>query len=79
MCTERKNEKLKNRIDVRLIKKPEDYLALVSKPSFMSRKNLIAFREIKNVLTHNKPSYDVMSTLDLSKNFMYKFYHHYQN
>ena len=40
MCTERKNKKLKNRIDVRLIKKPKDYLALVSKPSFMSQKNI---------------------------------------
>ena len=53
-------ENLRNRIDVKLVKK--DYLKCISKPSYMPHKifdnNVVAIRKSKLALKLNKPAYD---------------------
>ena len=64
-------ENLRNRIDVRLINNEKDYLQSTSKPSFMSHKifdnNLVVKRKSKVALKLNKPTYNGMCILELSK------------
>ena len=72
-------ENLKNRIDVRLVKK--DYLKRTSKLSYMSHKifdnNLVVIPKSKVVLKLNKPAYIGMCILKLSKILMYEFHYDY--
>ena len=74
-------ENLRKRINVRLVNNAEDYKKYVSKPSFVSQKlfskNFVAIREIKPVLTFDKPIYLGLSNLDLSKLLMYEFHYKY--
>ena len=70
-------EKLKNRIDVKLIKNEKDYLKFTLKPSYMSYKifdnNLVAIHKSKLALKLNKPACIGVWTLELSKVLMYEF------
>ena len=74
-------ERLKNRIDVKLVNNKNDYLKCTSKPSYMSHKifhnNLVAIRKSKLALKLNKPAYVGMCTLELSKVLMYEFHYDY--
>ena len=70
-------EKLRKRISVKLVNNAKKYLRYISKLSFVSQKifskNSVAIREIKPVLTLNKPIDVGFSILDLSKLLMYEF------
>ena len=74
-------ERLKIRIDVKLVNNKNDYLKCTSKPSYMSHKifhnNLVAIRKSKLALKLNKPAYFGMCTLELSKVLMYEFHYDY--
>ena len=74
-------ENLRKRISVKLVNNAKDYVRYVSKPSFVSQKifskNFVAVREIRPVLTLNKPIYVGFSILDLSKLLMYEFHYKY--
>ena len=74
-------EKLRNRINVKLVNNKKDYLKCTTKPSYMSHKmfdnNLAAIRKSKITLTLNKPVYIGMSTLDLSIVLMYELHYDY--
>ena len=71
-------EKLRKRINVRLVSNAKDYTKYTSKPIFISQKifnkTFVAIHEIKPVLTLDKPIYIAFSILYLSKLFMYKFH-----
>ena len=71
-------EKLRNRIDVQLIKNEKDYLKFTLKPSYMSYKifdnNLVAIHKSKLALKLNKPAYIGMWILELSKVLMFEFH-----
>ena len=71
--------KLRNRLDVKLVKKEKDYLKCTSKPSFMPHKiignNLVAICKSKLALERNKPAYIKMCILELSKVLMYEFHY----
>ena len=64
-------EKLRNRIDVKLVSNEKDYLKCKSKPSYMSLKifgnNLLVICKSKLALKLNKPAYIGMCILELSK------------
>ena len=64
-------EKLRNRIDVKLVNNEKDYLKCKSKPSYMSLKifgnNLLVICKSKLALKLNKPAYIGMCILELSK------------
>lgn len=70
---------LRKRVDVRLVTDHNQYLKIVSKPSFSGSKafneNLVAVHEIKECLTLDWPAYVGMCILDLSKTPMYDFHH----
>ena len=72
-------EKLRNKIDVKLVSNKKDYLKWTSKPSYMSQKicdnNVVTIRKSKVTLALNKPAYVGMSILDLSKVIMYEFHY----
>ena len=74
-------EKLRNRIDVKLVNNEKEYLKCTSKPSCISHKifdnNLVAIRKTKLALNFNKPAYIGMCILELSKALMYKFHYDY--
>ena len=74
-------EKLRKRINVKLVNNAEDYKKYVSKPCFVSQKifskNFVAIHEIKPVLTRDKSIYVGLSILDLSKLLMYEFHYKY--
>ena len=63
-------EKLRNRIDVKLVNNKKDYFKCTPKPSYMSHKifdnNLVAIRKSKLALKLNKPAYIEMCILELS-------------
>ena len=63
-------EKVRNRIDVKLVSNKKDYLKWTSKPSSISCKmfdnDLIAKRKNKVTLTLNKPTNIRMCILELS-------------
>ena len=71
-------EKLRNRIDVKLIKNEKDYLKFTLKLSYMSYKifdnNLVAIHKSKLALKLNKPAYIGMWILELSKVLMFEFH-----
>ena len=71
-------EKLRNRIDVKLIKNEKDYLKFTLKLSHMSYKifdnNLVAIHKSKLALKLNKPAYIGMWILELSKVLMFEFH-----
>ena len=70
---------LRKRVDVRLVTDNNQYLKIVSKPSFSGSKafneNLVAVHEIKECLTLDWPAYVGMCILDLSKTPMYDFHY----
>ena len=72
-------ENLRKRVDVRLVTDHNQYLKMVSKPSFSGSKafneNLVAVHEIKECLTLDRPAYVGMCILDLSKTPMYDFHY----
>ena len=74
-------ERLKIRIDVKLVNNKNDYLKCTSKPSYMSHKifdnNLVAIRKSKLTLKLKKPAYVPMCILELSKVLMYEFHYDY--
>ena len=74
-------EKLRNIINIKLVKNNKDHLKCTSKLSYMSGKitdiNLIAIRKSKISLKLNKPAYTGMCILELSKELMYKFHYDY--
>ena len=67
-------ESLRNRTDVKLVRKKKDYLNWTSKPSYMSHKifdnDLVAIRKNKVRLTLDKPAYIGMFILKLSKDLI---------
>ena len=73
-------EKLRNRIDVKLVNIEKDYLKCTSKLTYMSPKifdyNLFTIRKSKLALKLNKPAYG-LCMLDLSKVLMYEFHNGY--
>ena len=70
-------EKVRSRINVKLVNNEKDYLKCTSKPSYMSHKifdkNLVTISKSKP----NKPTYIWMCTLELSKVLMYRFHYDY--
>ena len=70
-------ENVRKRTNVRLVNSVKDYMKYTSKPSFVSQKifskTFVAIREIKPVLTPDKPIYVGFSILDLSKLLMCEF------
>ena len=74
-------EKLRNRIDVRLVSNKKDYLKWIAKPSYIPYKifdnDLVAIRKSQVTLTLNKPAYIGMCILELSKVLMYEFHYDY--
>ena len=74
-------ENIRNIIDGKLVSNKKDYLKWTSKSSCMSSKifenDLVAIRKNKVTLTLNKPAYNGMCILELSKVLMYEFYYDY--
>ena len=74
-------EKLRSRMDVKLVSNKKEYLKWVSKPSYMSHKifdnDLVTIRKSKVTLTLNKPPYIGMSILEFRKVLMYEFHYDY--
>ena len=74
-------ENVRKRVNVKLINNENDYLKVVSRPSFVSQKildkNLVAVHKIRPVLLLNKPIYVGFSILELSKMIMYDCYYNY--
>ena len=74
-------ENVRKRVNVRLINNENNYLKVVSRPSFVSQKildkNLGAVHKIKPVLLLNKPIYVGFSILELSKMIMYDWHYSY--
>ena len=74
-------ENLRNRINVKLLNKEKCYLKCTSKPSYMSHKvfdnNLVAIRKSKLPQKLNKPAYNGMCLLELSKELVYGFHYDY--
>lgn len=72
-------ENLRKRVDVRLVTDHNQYLKMVSKPSFSGSKafneNLVAVHKIKECLTLNRPAYVGMCILDVSKTLKYDFHY----
>ena len=70
-------EKLRNRIDVKLVNNEKYYLKCISRPSFMSHKifdtKLVAIHKSKVALKLQKPVYTGMCILDLRKLLIYEF------
>ena len=70
-------EKVRSRINVKLVNNEKDYLKCTSKPSYMSHKifdkTLVTISKSKP----NKPTYIWMCTLELSKVLMYRFHYDY--
>ena len=80
---EKMMEKLRNRINVKLVSNMKHYLKWTSKPSHMSQKifdndlDLVAICKNKVTLTLSKPVYNGMCILELSKVLMYDIHHDY--
>ena len=74
-------EKLRKRIDVKLVNNKKDYLKWTSKPSYMSHSifdnDLVTIRKSKITLTPHKPAYIGMCILELSKVLIYEFHYDY--
>ena len=67
-------EKLRKRVNVKLVNNRRDYLKYTSRPTFVSQKildkNLVAIHRVKPVLTLNKPIY-------IGKLLMYDWHYNY--
>ena len=74
-------ENVKNRIDVKLVNNEKDHLKRTSKPSYMSHRicdnNLVSMRKIKVSVRFNKPGFNGMCILELSKVLMCEFQYDY--
>ena len=74
-------ENVRKRANVKLINNENDYLKVISRPSFVSQKildrNLVAIHKIKLLLLLNKPIYVGFSILELSKMIMYDWHYNY--
>ena len=74
-------EKIRKRIDVRLVTDQKKLSKLVSKPTFVNSKifneDLVAVHKIKETLTLDRPAYAGMCILDLSKTLTYDFHYNY--
>ena len=74
-------EKIRNRINQKLVNNKKDYLKCTSEPSYMSHEmfgsNLVAIRKTKVALNLNKPAYIGKCIFELSKISMYEFYDDY--
>ena len=74
-------ENVRKTVNVKLINNENNYLKVVSRPSFVSQKildkNLVAVHKIKPVLLLNKPIYVGFSILELSKMIMYDWHYNY--
>ena len=74
-------EKLRNRVDVRLVNNKKDYLKWISTPSYLRQKifdnNLVVIHKIKTTLTLKKPANIRICVLELSKVPMYEFHFDY--
>ena len=72
-------ENLRKRINVRLVNNKKDFLKYTSRLTHITHKifdkSYTAVREIKPVLTLNKPIYVGYAVLELSKWLMYDFYY----
>ena len=72
-------ENLRKRVDVPLVTDHNQYLKMVSEPSFSGSKafneNLVVVHKIKECLTLDRPAYIGMCILDLSKTLMYDFHY----
>ena len=72
-------ENLRKRINVRLVNNKKDFLKYTSRLTHITHKifdkSYTAIREIKPVLTLNKPIYVGYAVLELSKWLMYDFYY----
>ena len=74
-------ENLRKRINVRLVNNKKDFLKYTSRLTHITHKifdkSYTAIREIKPVLTLNKPIYVGYAVLELSKWLMYDFYYNF--
>ena len=74
-------EKLRKRINVRLVNNKKDFLKYTSRPTYVTHKlfdkNFAAIHEIKPVLMLNKPIYVGFTVLHLSKWMMYDFHYNF--
>ena len=74
-------ENLRKRINVRLVNNKKDFLKYTSRLTHITHKifdkSYAAIREIKPVLTLNKPIYVGYAVLELSKWLMYDFYYNF--
>ena len=74
-------ENLRQRINVRLVNKAEEFSKYTGKPTYITHKifgkDYAAIHEIKPVLILNKPIYVGFTVLDLSKWKMYDFHYNF--
>ena len=74
-------ENVRKRVNVKLNNNKNNYLKVVSRPSFVSQKildkNVVPVHKIKPVLLLNKPIYVGFSILELSKMIMYDWHYNY--
>ena len=72
-------EKVRKRINVRLVNNEKDFLKYTSRPAHITHKtpdkNYAAIHEIKPVLALNKPIYVGFTILELKKWLMYDFHY----
>ena len=77
----RTKEKLRKRINVRLVNIKKDFLKNTSRPIHITHKifgkDCAAIHEIKPVLTFNKPIYVRFTVLELRKWLMYDFHYNF--
>ena len=74
----KKKKNLRNRIDLKLVKKEKDCLKCSPKPSYRPCKifdnNLVAIRKSKLASKLNKPAYIGMCILELTKVLIFEFH-----
>ena len=74
-------EKLRKRINVKLVNNPKDFLKYTSKPTYISHKifgkDYAAIHDVKPVLILNKPMYVGFTVLRLTKWKMYDFHYNF--
>lgn len=74
-------ENLRKRCDVRLVADHKKFLKIVSKPTYVGKKEftggLVAVRKMKETLVLIRPAYVRMCILDLSKTLTYDFHYNY--
>ena len=74
-------ENLRKRCDVRLVADHKKFLKIVSKPTYVGKKEftggLVAVCKMKETLVLIRPAYARMCILDLSKTLTYDFHYNY--